>query len=890
MSSLFKNLLGNGEKEREAIEEMRGILEGMRQERARFEALVGRARESVGQMEELGEPIAKAADDVAVVASQVEELQQRFSGLSEAAGRVELLDERAAALERRQEESHSEIAAAVEDAQQVRATYEGISSKIDQALELHGQLDAFLEVDRPFQELRGEAESLRGQIDGTGDHLARLREQHDRLLDAHKLAMAKMEALERRRDELGRELQDKERRVMGVEQAVRAVDGVQHTVAEIRREMGALKVLGDAVGQKTAALEAQREAVERALARADRLDEAMRQVDAGVRNQQENQRALTSLQEDVEALRGLHETVVERSREVATLQSEIDESMRASREELAAARDETTKTVERFDFESRGLESVSQRVADLRSALSECEGRLSGLAEMSCTVGELTTQTQALDEHLRTVTGEVEAIDHDLARLQTMRRELEHASQTAGELGAQVARLEQAQPAMTAALHDLAELGAAHAAVKDALERTQLARDEFTRLWESHSSARSWLAEVEQLLGEVKEKIGAVHELAPTVEYVRGQAERVEASQSALEARQAFVEDLHRKLAELGALAGRLDERDRQLAGRMDAAEERFVGLGAHAEEAERLGKTMAGVTKAVREAERRAGETGEAVTALEARCTATEALAERTQRLRQELDQRQHTLEQAAEDLERASTLRQEAAGAAQELGKLAHKLGDGLDAADRRLAEVSELAGHIEDRAATLRAVERRLDEFAERLGRWEMVDQDVARSLEQLAVRQNTVEALRGDLDRMAATAEKTVTDARAITSARREVEESRQLLEDLLCRHRELEESAGALDERQHQLARAEERLARADALLVDVRSSMEALQGQRAIVDQAVEKAGSLQFLVKQAEATIDTLREERKMTAGVRAAMADAGDDDEDDAELPRAA
>ena len=37
-----------------------------------------------------------------------------------------------------------------------------------------------------------------------------------------------------------------------------------------------------------------------------------------------------------------------------------------------------------------------------------------------------------------------------------------------------------------------------------------------------------------------------------------------------------------------------------------------------------------------------------------------------------------------------------------------------------------------------------------------------------------------------------------------------------------------------------------------------------LKGQKAIVDQAVEKAGSLHFLLKQAEATMDGLREERE--------------------------
>ena len=890
MSALLKNLLGNGAKDREAIEEMRSILEGMQQERGRFETLLVGARSAADVLRQLGEPIAKVAGDAQAVTACLLQLERRVQSLGPAVARFETLDERAQGIEQHHREAEARLAGTIEDAQRVRSAYEEIAHKVELALALKDQLESFLEVDRPFQELRGEAEALRGQLDGTVDHLARLREQHDRLVDAHKLAVAKVEALERRRDDLGRDLQDKERRVTGVEQSMRGLDGAQNTVADLKGQLGALKALGDAVARKTAALEAQRELVERALARAEDLDRIMRQVDAGVRQQRENEQALSALQGEVEALRGLHETVVDRSREISNLQREIDEAVRGSRQELAGARDETTKAVERFDFESRGLESVSQRVADLRAALSQCESRFQGLGEMNRAVSELTTQTQAAGSRLAAALGDAERIDAELAKLPAARRELEQASRGACELGAPVRQLEAARPAIAEALRGLEQLGGAHAAVKDALERTQSAREEFTRLWESHEAARPWLGEVEKQLAEVRTQIGEVREALPTLELVQTQAERIRESQSAIEARREFVEDLHRKLAELGALAGRLDERDRQLTARMEAAEQRFVSLATHAEEAERLGNAMAAVTAAVAAAERTTAATGQAVGAAQARCQAVEALAERTQRLKQDLDQRQRGLEEAARDLEQATELRQEAAAAAQKLGELAAQLGTGLATADQRLAQVGILAGEIEGRAAALQAVERRLDEFADRLGKWERVDEEVCRSLEQISVRQATVEALRTDLDRMSTMAEKTVTAVRAIAAERREVEEGRQLVEEVLRRLREVRETAGALEEREHQLGKAEERLARADALLVDVRSSLEALQGEKALVEQAVEKAGSLQFLVKQAEAAVEALREERQMTADVRAAVAIGGDDDEDDEVRAKAA
>src|SRR5262249_30812455 len=183
----------------------------------------------------------------------------------------------------------------------------------------------FLEVEKPFQELRDHADGLRAQVESTSEQLTRVREQQERHLDGQKLAASKMEAMDRRRDELSRDLQDKERRVASVEQSLHSLNGVQDTVSNVRRDIDTLTALGNVVSQKIAALEAQREAVEGALARAEQLERAMRQIDAGVRQQQENETTLGAMQDQVGALRSLHGTVVVRSQEMGQLQREQHE-------------------------------------------------------------------------------------------------------------------------------------------------------------------------------------------------------------------------------------------------------------------------------------------------------------------------------------------------------------------------------------------------------------------------------------------------------------------------------------------------------------------------------------------------------------------------------------
>ena len=882
-------LFGKGSKDRELADEMRDVLSKMQGERSRNETLLKNIQAAAERLQHLGEPMVKAGHEVDAVAGRLDHLEQRLANLAQLSTQIEALDERAVGLAQNQQQAETQVSNTLETAQQIRSVFEDLSQKVDVAVDLKERLGSFLEVEKPFHQLRGDAESLRGQVDGTSDQLVRLREQHDRLLDAHKSAMQKMEALDWRRDDLGRSLQDKERRVVSVQNAVLEMDGVQHAVTEVRREMGTLKAMADLLGQKSAALEAQRETVDRALAQADHLDQAMRQIDAGVRQQQENEKALGALQEQLSAVRSLHETVVERSTEISQLQREIDDRTQATRQDLAGVTDETKKTVERFDFERRGMESVTQRVADLRAAVSDCESRFKSVKESGQLVAELKSQTQAITSHLLTLTTQASEVDDEVTKLQGIRRDLDETRGTARDVSAQMSQIEQLRPAVAMALRDLEQLGGTNAMVKDTLEQARLAHDEIARMRESQTETRSWLAGVEQSVIELRDQVSELRTMAPALEFVQKQTQRIGESMSAIEARREFVEDLHRRMADLETLGGQLAERGSQLGAYMDSAEQRFVAFAAHSEDAERMTMTVAAVSSGLNEAGRKADEIRKTVAAIVSRSESVEDLEERTRALRPELEQRHQALTEAAKNLERVSVLRKEAASSAQELQELAKRLTTALATTDKRVAKVEELSTQLENRLASLRNVEQRFGQFEQRLAKWDLVDQDISQSLEQISARQGTVEALQADLDRMFVMAESTAAHVREITSAHQEIEESREHLKEVMDRLQEFRNITSALDERKRQMTKAEERLARADGLLVDVRSSLEALQGQKAIVDQAVEKTGSLQFLLRQADAAIEGLREEREITTRVRAAIALGSDQYDEDEDLPEA-
>jgi chromosome segregation ATPase len=283
--ALLKKMLGNSSKDRELADDVRAALAEMREERERFERLLESSQGASERLAAIDEPVTRLAGGLDEAVGRLAEVEGRLAALSAVAGQVDGLAATTTSMSEAQKEAQAHLETVVADAERIRTVFEELAEKTDLAEGLRGRLEAFLEIEKPFTLLRGEAEAIRGQIEGTTDQLGRLREQHDRLMDAHKLATSKMEALDRRREELSRDLTDKERRVVDVERAVKEMDGLRQGIADGKRQMGSLKSLADQLSQKTATLEAQREAVDRALAQADQLERAIAQVEAGTARQ-----------------------------------------------------------------------------------------------------------------------------------------------------------------------------------------------------------------------------------------------------------------------------------------------------------------------------------------------------------------------------------------------------------------------------------------------------------------------------------------------------------------------------------------------------------------------------------------------------------------------------
>ncbi|MBA3346764.1 MAG: hypothetical protein H0T44_15915 [Gemmatimonadales bacterium] len=847
---------------------------------AALEALVARAEAAAEQLRSLAPVMDRSAE--------LDTLRERCVAVEEQMGGLERLAVQLAAAEElagRIAETQSRTSDGVE---QLQGQLGPMGDKIDRAIQFRDQLDELLGHESPVASLRTDAEALREQLIELTENVTRMRAQHDDALGAHRHATSRLEAFDLENQAATGRLDDVVRRVQAVERALEPVNQAVTAVPDLQHRLGVVKALADTVSQKTGMLEQQREAVDRASTQISQLTRLDRELDAWLRRQEEQIRRFGAIEAKITEVQAVQGKVLARSEDLQAMATQTEEAQQSARQALNDLREQMRKSSEGFELENRGLHVVSERVADLRNAVKECEARFAVLDGASQGAAAVQTQVRNLGEQAMQLSDELEQLKEEAVRAGTLRQDVERLDTVASELASRMQRIDQLRPDVADAVQHLTTLKGTREMLADGLEQMQAAYDEMARLRESHGETQALLANADVWSRKVQAQVRELSGLEPAVERIRAEVDQVKEGMDQIGSRRELVEDVHRRLAELGALSGELKERTDGLRGRMDAAETRFGQLAEQAEEAQLVADAIAGVTTTVEAAEKRISSVDQSVRALENRTQQIDEVEERVRLLGQELDQRQGALDKATEHLTQASTLRKEAAETAHRLEDVTRTVATTLTRAEERAGSLQRLAGELETRAATLKAIDKPLAHFEELLGLWESAQTEAARALEQTLARQAAIEALEAEVKHVFGMAERAVEDVQTIGSARREIEETRVLLEETQIRFQTTEEALQGFEARKRQLERAEQRLARAEALAIGIRSTVESLQAQKTVVDHALESAGALAFQMKQAEALIGALRRERALACDLKAAIAGLAEEDEIfDAEEP---
>jgi len=827
--------------------------------RAALEALVERAERAAEALKSF-ESTAERAERFAALEKRIVELEGQLARTEDAAREMAAIRSGFAEQSAAQERAGAEITAASAEAARISASMGDLAGKIDRVLQLTEHMDRVDEVSAKLSSMHNDAASVRSQVRDLTENVARLRTVHEDVTRAHKHATIRLDGIDQRHQTTANKMDVLERRAKSADEALESLLRLSSGIPDVQHQLGVLKATSDQVFQKSAALETHREMLERALGQSAQVASLNAELNAAFRGQEEQSRALATIESKVADLQALHATVVARSAEISAQQQQLDAAERDAARELATLREEMRASTDRFEFENRSLDATSERIAELRGIVGECEARVAGLDRTAQIVSETETRSQALASQVTHLTGDINRISGQAERLRAVRDDVGTLDDKLRGLVERTDRVETMRPTIDEVARELATLNGAREMVRDGLEQVRIATTEMARLRETHTQTSTWLNEADERVRSMWGRVDELERARPSVDALRRDVERVNASIAAIDQRASSLDDLQTRFSAMETTVAQLDERGAGLRSRMDAAETRFVDLGRQAGEAERVTMTIAGVTAAVDAAERRMEPMGASIDSLEERTQRLDALGERMRVLGQEIDQRQSALEKATEHLTRASDERRQAADMARQLEELTRAMATHLNDAESRSERLAETAHQLEERAAGLGDVDRRMTHLEELLRRCDAAQASATQALDQIVGRQATVDAVEAQVKRVFSVAERTATDVRDIESARRDIESARALLDDMKERLKSTTEAMNDFEERKRQIEKLEQRLARAEALSRDVRSTVQLISGQRSVIDQVLERSGMLSVQAKQAEGLIEALR------------------------------
>ncbi len=824
-----------------------------------LEALVERAERAAEALKSF-ESIADRGEQLAAMEARIAELEGQLAEAEKASTELSAIRARSEEQAAAQERAGAEIAAASAEAARITASIADLAGKIDSVLQFKDHLGHVDELNAKFASMNNDTSGLRSQVRDLTENIARLRTVHDDVARAHKHATIRLDGIDQRHQTTANKMDVLERRAKSADEALDSLLRLANGIPDVQHQLGVLKATADQVSQKSAALETQREMVERALSQASQVASLNAQMTAAFRGQEDQARTLATLENKLADVQALHATVLARSAEISTQQQKLDEAERDAARELSTLREEIRASTERFELENRSLDATGERIAELRGILGECESRVAALDTTVQVVSETETRSQALVSQVTHLTEDINRISAQAERLRAVRDDVGELDGKLRGLVERTERVERMRPTIDEVARDLATLNGAGEMVRDTLEQVRMAVAEMTRLREINAETTAWLADADERVRSLRGRVDDLERSRPSVDALRRDVDRVNASIAAIDNRASSLEDLQSRLAAMETTVAQLDERSAGIRSRMDAAEMRFVDLARQAGEAERVTTTIAGVTTAVDGVERRMDTIGASIDSLEERAQRLDTLGERMRVLGQEIEQRQGALEKAAEHLARASAERREAADTARQLEELTRDMSTHLGNAESRSERLAEIAHQLEERAASLNDVDRRMTHLEELLRRCEAAQASASQALEQIVGRQATVDAVEAQVKRVFGVAERTAKDVRDIESARRDIESARALLDDMQERLKSTTEGMNDFIERKREIEQLEQRLARAEALTRDVRSTVELLSAQRSVIDQVLERSGALSVQSKQAEGLIDALR------------------------------
>ncbi len=887
---------------RGSVSELNAAFHGAQDLRGELESMAS-ADGKLGKLRAFVDDLAKQLEgDLAGNQEQLfrrlDEADKRMAQIAEGVQQASSLGDRVEQFTRRHQATEDRIAEIGDNVNEIQEAIPEIRRSLQQAQEFRSEVSEIGGPSGPVVELSARLDGLRNEFVTLKEDVHAVRESEDGFKRAQEEALNEFRSATAQSGRIKDQVDAASQQLAKMEVTLAELSKLREVATRTEQHVGSLNSLADHVIQKVGALEQQREVVDRAAAQAARLDDFVWEFENRLKKVQQDSKQIKKTQKNLTSIEQIYQKAEARISELKVGQAAVEKDGVALEQRLGSLRDGVRAELDRFALEKRGLTSVNEEVTAIRNTLSTFEQRLHELEGSSRALVEAQSRADELMARLTTISADVGRVEEHGERVRAVQGTLERVTGDVGSIKERVDELQAAQPALNEIAEQVATMRSLSDHIKEATEQLNAGRAELERSHVAQTETRKWIANTDAKIKDIDRRTASLSQTADEVDRLRTTVERFGTLSKELEERQNFMSQLEVRLGQLGSMSTALNDRmkaieerrtmmvdlearSQGLKERLDDTDTQVHSLLSRTADVGGLEKRLVTVTDDVRLLAERTDAIKAGIGDAEVRAAEADALSERLDRISSQLEEREQTLDRTIGELDRASTLRQDVADSIRQLDDQGRKVSDAIVAANQQAANVAKLAEQVESRVGNLRFAEKRMTQFEEKLMELQQSERNLEQSIQGMAERQKSVDAVRAELTGIFETVEQTLTEVRAIEKARTEVEQTREVLSDVLARAEHVDALAASVDRRRSEIDHAEQRMAQLEGLLSDVRSSLETLQSQKALVDLVIEKAGQLTFQTKEAEALIKALREERDLASRVYEAVVEIRRDEQ---------
>jgi chromosome segregation ATPase len=861
-----------------------------------LEALIQEARRQTETLTEVLEAVEARGAEVAQVgqlfARVDRKAEESSTRLDTVAGRLHELESRTtslAAFERRVQALIDAAAQAQHTTEQLLARQGELQSHRDElrrlaTLTVETQASASsLQSERAvIDDCRAELTQSRSAVAQAADDAGRLRAEIDDLRSVTRALSDEHAALRTASREVEQGSSMAAAAVQQLEQRLERLGELQRVAASTDEKLAALNSLAEHVMQKTVALDDQKQALHRASADANRLNEMVWTMDAQIRKLGDALEDAARSRDTLGRIEKLAEDTEQKLDIALKLRNEFTLDMTRFEREGRGLLDSVRASLERLALEQTRFDVLDSRLGSIQTSLEGAEARMSLLASKESHLTEVRGEIENVGVVLQALSGRADALAEQQAALDSLTDRLAQVDALARQTSIRYDGLLQSRSEIESLRREIHELRKSQGETAQLRERLASDSAELEALAERVIDVRAQTpaleASIDSLLGRFAQVDGATKkadrlgevavELESRLARMAGRLESVASLESRLNLLQRISADVDRRLTEQVGRRGELDALRMTLDGTASRVADLSLGVEALQSLDERLmpledrARSLADQVQTIGmgldEVHRQEAELAD-------RRARLETLLEHNRALAAETTDRNRQLEALTTALERSVAAKNEMMAALSAVEIRQRETLSRSAAAEDHVTRLEGLLSSLEGRRAQLAASEAGLTRVEGRFASLAQKSLELDAIMRRLDERESVVLATRAEVDQIHQAGLKARMDFQYVSEHRESVAATRNEIDTLLAVVAEAEDKIAALQGRQGVIDAVQAKANLVANLLEDLHVMLDSVGEQKAVAEHVAVKLARLEFMMQEAQNTIRALQHEREL-------------------------